>query len=61
MNFHQFIYGAILLGLFIVNIDCCRKIPRVAHNRRTKGDNGYRLFLGDEPNGYEPGKTYNCK
>lgn len=39
----------------------CRKIPAGDHGRKIAGDNGYRLYLGDEPNGYEPGKIYNCE
>lgn len=38
----------------------CRKVPSARNaGGRTPGDNNYRLLVGDEPDGYEPGKTYN--
>lgn len=40
----------------------CPKAPRHLNpGRRTRGDNGYRLVIGDNPNGYIPGKTYNSE
>lgn len=40
----------------------CPKAPRHLNpGRRTRGDNGYRLVVGDNPNGYIPGKTYNSE
>lgn len=40
----------------------CPKAPRHLNpGRRTRGDNGYKLMVGDNPNGYIPGKTYNSK
>lgn len=38
----------------------CRKIPPVRNaGGKTAGDNSYRILIGDDPVGYEPGKTYN--
>ncbi|XP_055383628.1 spondin-1 [Condylostylus longicornis] len=37
----------------------CPRAPSAPHGRRTRGDNFYKLILGDNPSGYEPGKTYN--
>lgn len=40
----------------------CPKAPRHLNpGRRTRGDNGYKLVIGDNPSGYIPGKTYNSE
>lgn len=53
---------AILIAVILINEALgCEKVPPIRHGRKARGDNGYRLFLGDEPKGYEPGKIYNCK
>lgn len=58
----------VLRGIFLVvfvffvaqEVSGCRKVPPFEnYSRRTRGDNGYRLIIGGEPNGYEPGKIYN--
>uniref|UniRef100_A0A1B0D368 Reelin domain-containing protein n=1 Tax=Phlebotomus papatasi TaxID=29031 RepID=A0A1B0D368_PHLPP len=54
----------IFLLVFVVfvaqEVSGCRKVPPFEnYSRRTRGDNGYRLIIGGEPNGYEPGKIYN--
>jgi hypothetical protein len=40
----------------------CKKLPpkTLNHGRKQSGDNGYRLVIGNDPDGYEPGKIYNC-
>lgn len=38
----------------------CRRVPK-EHEKRKEGDNGYRLIIGDNPSGYQPGKIYNSK
>lgn len=51
---------AILIAIILINETLgCEKVPPIRHGRKSRGDNGYRLFLGDEPKGYEPGKIYN--
>lgn len=40
---------------------CPRTPTHLPHGRRTRGDNGYKLIVADGPNGYVPGKAYNCK
>ena len=55
--------------VIVIILDCCviggiygcPKTPNVIHGRRTRGDNGYKLLIGNSPLGYTPGKTYNCK
>ncbi|XP_055700255.1 spondin-1 [Phlebotomus papatasi] len=58
----------VLKGIFLLvfvlfvaqEVSGCRKVPPFEnYSRRTRGDNGYRLIIGGEPNGYEPGKIYN--
>lgn len=41
----------------------CKKVPPkiLNHGRKQSGDNGYRLVIGGNPSGYEPGKIYNCE
>lgn len=48
-------------SLIIQSIACCARVPQGPHGRKGRGDNGYRIIIGDEPSGYEPGKIYNCK
>lgn len=55
------LFAILIATILISEILCCEKTPPIRHGRKSKGDNGYRLFLGDEPKGYEPGKIYNCK
>jgi hypothetical protein len=50
-----------LLGLVAVHASGCNNVPMVPHGPKVSGDNGYRLIVGGEPSGYEPGKTYNCE
>lgn len=53
---------ALLLLITINFAACCPRAPtHLPHGRRTRGDNGYKLIVADGPNGYVPGKTYNCK
>lgn len=51
----------LLFGFFVAITLACRKSPSQIHGRKTRGDNGYKLYLANEPDGYEPGKIYNCK
>lgn len=53
----------ILATLTVIElILCCNKIPNnIPYGKKKTGDNGYRLIVGDEPNGYKPGKIYNSK
>lgn len=43
----------------------CKKLPpkSINYGRKQSHDNGYRLVvgIGNNPNGYEPGKIYNCR
>ncbi|KAG4068199.1 hypothetical protein HA402_008840 [Bradysia odoriphaga] len=47
------------LLVLIEGISCCSRVPQAPHGRKGRGDNGYRIIIGDEPSGYEPGKIYN--
>lgn len=50
----------VLLTVPVLSCLACRKIPPVAKARqKPTGDNNYRILIGDDPQGYEPGKTYN--
>lgn len=51
----------LLLSLLFCTLVCaCDKRPPFEKNKSKKrGDNGYKLFIGDNPKGYEPGKVYN--
>lgn len=53
----------LLLFALITLTLCCKKIPpkTLNHGKKQNGDNGYRLVIGSNPKGYEPGKIYNCE
>lgn len=52
----------VVIWLTISMVTACPRAPtHLNHGRRTRGDNGYKLIVADGPNGYVPGKTYNCK
>lgn len=52
----------LLAGVAISPASGCPRAPtHLPHGRRTRGDNGYKLIVADGPNGYVPGKAYNCK
>lgn len=59
MNFR--IFHLLLISALVSFALCCRKIPpkNLNHGRKQNGDNGYRLVIGNNPDGYEPGKIYN--
>lgn len=39
---------------------CARKPRRgVQHGPKKSGDGGYQIYIGNEPNGYQPGRVYN--
>jgi hypothetical protein len=61
MNFRaiQFLLISALVAIALG----CKKVPpkTLNHGRKQNGDNGYRLVIGGNPSGYEPGKIYNCK
>jgi hypothetical protein len=57
MNF--FWWKFVLLATLLSLANCCDKRPENA-GRRKKGDNGYRLVIGGDPDGYKPGSYYNC-
>lgn len=57
----RLLHLSFLFSILLACVLACRKIPSNVHGRKSAGDNGYRLYLGDEPNGYEPGKIYNCE
>lgn len=40
---------------------CKREPANLPHGTKRSGDNGYHLYIGDEPKGYQPGKIYNGK
>lgn len=48
-----------VLSLLVGSISSCSRAPQAPHGRKGRGDNGYRIIIGDEPSGYEPGKIYN--
>uniref|UniRef100_A0A7G3AYU6 Putative spondins extracellular matrix n=1 Tax=Lutzomyia longipalpis TaxID=7200 RepID=A0A7G3AYU6_LUTLO len=53
-------WWSIAKALLAGQVSGCRKVPPFEnYSRRTRGDNGYKLIIGGEPNGYEPGKIYN--
>lgn len=60
MNFRiiQFLTISVLVACAL----SCKKVPpkSLNHGRKQSGDNGYRLVIGNNPTGYEPGKIYNC-
>lgn len=37
----------------------CRLVPKTPHGVKRSGDNGYRISIGNNPTGYQPGKIYN--
>lgn len=39
---------------------CARK-PRqgIQHGPKKSGDGGYQIYIGNDPNGYQPGRIYN--
>lgn len=50
----------VLLTVPVLSCLACRKVPPVKNaGQKTRGDNNYRILIGDDPQGYEPGKTYN--
>lgn len=51
----------ILLGLLQPNsvVGCKREPRQLPHGAKRAGDHGYHIYIGDDPNGYEPGKIYN--
>lgn len=61
MNFRLFQF--LLISVLLTFVYSCKKVPPKTLNpgRKRAGDNGYRLVIGNNPNGYEPGKIYNCK
>lgn len=39
---------------------CARKPRRdIHHGPKKSGDGGYQIYIGNEPNGYQPGRIYN--
>lgn len=61
MNFR--IFQFLLISVLLTLVHSCKKVPPkvLNHGRKRNGDNGYRLVIGNNPSGYEPGKIYNCK
>ncbi|KAL7024638.1 hypothetical protein ACKWTF_013141 [Chironomus riparius] len=59
MNFR--IFQFLLISVLLTFVHSCKKVPpkTLNHGRKRNGDNGYRLVIGNNPNGYEPGKIYN--
>lgn len=57
MNF--LLWKISLLVVLVSLVSGCDKRPEHG-GRRKKGDNGYRLVIGGEPDGYKPGSYYNC-
>lgn len=57
------VIGAIVVFCFICDLSfACRREPKnIPHGIKTPGDNGYHIYIGDEENGYLPGKIYNGK
>lgn len=52
--------SAIFIILFITTATLgCERMPKVPHGPKKSGDNGYRIYIGNEPSGYQPGKIYN--
>lgn len=56
-----------ILTILLVVIVCvsnslgCNRVPTAPHGAKRSGDNGYRIAIGDNPMGYQPGKIYNGK
>lgn len=50
----------VLFSVPILSCLACRKVPPVRNaGTKSPGDNNYRILIGEDPSGYEPGKTYN--
>lgn len=52
----------LLIAVFIDGLAAnrCRKAPKgLKHGPKKEGDGGYRVFIGDASDGYQPGKIYN--
>uniref|UniRef100_A0A2M4A1L1 Spondin-1 n=2 Tax=Anopheles triannulatus TaxID=58253 RepID=A0A2M4A1L1_9DIPT len=53
----------LLMHSIVGQLEACSKIPsidgRPVTSKKQPGDNGYRLAIRDDPQGYEPGKIYN--
>ena len=60
--FHKQLILLLLLILIVIQycLGCTRTPSGLPHGRKGRGDNGYRIYIGDEPKGYQPGKIYNC-
>lgn len=44
----------------VIFCGACRKVPPIRNaGAKTPGDNNYRILIGEDPQGYEPGRTYN--
>lgn len=57
---HKHLLLLLLLAVPVLNTLACRKVPPVRNaGPKTPGDNNYRILIGEDPQGYEPGKTYN--
>lgn len=60
-----FVVFAIVISLLVdetvaVQHRCARKPRRgIQHGSKKSGDGGYQIYIGNEPNGYQPGRIYN--
>lgn len=59
MKINVTIFAIIALVCIEVALGCPRAPRDLPHGRRKRGDNGYKLSIGDNPSGYVPGKIYN--
>ena len=53
----------LVISALIAVVFSCKKLPPklINYGKKQNHDNGYRLVIGNNPKGYEPGKIYNCK
>lgn len=49
----------LVIAVCISNSLACNRVPKEPHGAKRSGDNGYRIAVGDNPTGYQPGKIYN--
>lgn len=66
----KFVAGALPLAVVLLLLvaesmaaNRCGRKPRqgIQHGPKKAGDGGYQIQIDGEPNGYQPGKIYNCE
>lgn len=49
-----------IIGFWLDPTRGCKREPmHLPHGSKQSGDNGYHIYIGDEPKSYQPGKIYN--